>query len=324
SRNRSDVKFWGTPPLVETSAAMSVGPSSLTAAVAISRAVSVGMPIGIVRSIRITTSRPSCSTIWLVVTSGGTSVVHAASPDVMRSGRSTNVNVSTGGGCPSSKMVKSSAVRPRTGWRRLSSTETSTWMSSVPDRKTGAACSSGCCAVSHTLPMMSAAHEAASRTWGVCTSIDPEREKHGDDDFHRLAILARRQKLPLPRGLDGLEVESVGPVERPDDFDVAHRAVLEHHGPEFDLALDPRTERLARIVRFAVPDQSRGLDAGTPTREAAAELPARAGTHAVTAAGPHASTRTTAASRGGQRDCARPRGPERDGIGRHDRDGQHG
>ena len=48
---------------------------------------------------------------------------------------STAAKEATGRGRPSSRIVKSDCVSPRTGWPSSASTETSTWMSSIPPRK---------------------------------------------------------------------------------------------------------------------------------------------------------------------------------------------
>ena len=131
SRGRSAVKFCGTPWSDHATAAMSPSRNWLTADSAMRRAS--GYSSGaMVRSIRITISRPSRAKLFVCVSAAICSIQGAGG--MMRGGRSTAVNATTGRGLPSSSTVKSLAVRPRTGSRFLSSTETSTSTRSTPAR----------------------------------------------------------------------------------------------------------------------------------------------------------------------------------------------
>ena len=125
-RARSAVKFCTDPSctalfLVVTTAARSCGPSASTAAAATRFATTVGSWRGIVRSIRITTSRPSCAPpTALVTTSGGVSIAQTAGLDGAGAAISIGVKARIGVATPLIRTVKSASVSPRTG-RRLSS-----------------------------------------------------------------------------------------------------------------------------------------------------------------------------------------------------------
>jgi hypothetical protein len=102
----------------------------------------------------ITTSRPVLASS-LLTTSRGASRVHAA-VDVVAAGaagNSTGANATIGRSRPSSSIVKSAAVRPRTGCRSLSRTETSSRTTSTFDRNVGGCAAGCCCATSHVLPI---------------------------------------------------------------------------------------------------------------------------------------------------------------------------
>src|SRR5690606_39949933 len=83
----------------------------------------------------------------LVNTSRGASRNQAAAgAERETGGSSTDANATTGRSRPSSRIVKSAAVSPRTGWRCPSSTETSSRTTSVPTRKAGGGDGGGSCA----------------------------------------------------------------------------------------------------------------------------------------------------------------------------------
>src|SRR5690606_29401388 len=66
-----------------------------------------------------------------------------AAPPTGREGRSMAENDTIGWTAPRSTTVKSSAVRPVTGWRWASSTVTSSCTTSTPDSNAGGACDDG-------------------------------------------------------------------------------------------------------------------------------------------------------------------------------------
>ncbi len=98
-------------------------------------------------SMTMATSRPSPT--WsdrsLAATSRGTWRIHALGAGSF-SAMSTSDTATTRCGLPSSVTVKSSTVRPRTGCRFLSRTETSSRMTSTSPRKTGCCGEVGGCA----------------------------------------------------------------------------------------------------------------------------------------------------------------------------------
>ena len=137
SRRRSDVKFCAVLACsVKTIAARSSGPSALTIVVAMVLVLitphSAPFVLRLPSSIAMTTTR--LPTRSFVVTSGGASVIHTAGGGAGGE-MSTAAKEATGRGFPSSRTVKSDCVSPRTGWPSLASTETSTWMRSIPPRK---------------------------------------------------------------------------------------------------------------------------------------------------------------------------------------------
>ena len=103
---------------------------------------------------------------------------------------------------------------------------------------------------------------------------------------------------PLLGGPDGFLIETKGRVERPDDVDVADRAIREHNAFEQHRALHLGAHRFSGVLRFDFADHARQLDAVARPIEATAR----------STASPRAKPRSLARSDTCARSCARPAG----------------
>ena len=138
SRARSAVKSWALRlSRVKTTAARSDSPNPSITSRAMSRAVFSALGDDwSVESSRISRNSRRSWTSVLTRTSGATSRCHDAMGD-STSRRSTASNTEICCGLPSSRMVKSDGLNPRTGRLSRSRTDTSRWTTSTDDLNWG-------------------------------------------------------------------------------------------------------------------------------------------------------------------------------------------